>query len=378
MGLSSLAGLPFPWDLLEPAKARATAHPDGIVDLSVGTPVDATPDVVRRALESASDAHGYPLTAGTTALRAAIAGWFARRRGVRVAPDATLPTVGSKELVGLLPSMLGLGVGDTVVHPAVAYPTYDVGARLAGATSLATDDVHDWDGREGVRLVWVNSPGNPHGRVADVAELRAVVEAARRTGAVVVSDECYAELGWGDGPHDPKTVPSLLDPRVCGDDHTNLLVTYSLSKQSSMAGYRAAFVAGDPALVGELLGLRKQLGLIVPGPVQAAMVAALDDDEHVAAQRERYRARRDLLGAALTRAGFVVDHSEAGLYLWVRPAGEPVDCWVTVDRLADVGLLVAPGAFYGAAGEGHVRVALTVTDERAAAAAARLGALARA
>ncbi|QIK84027.1 succinyldiaminopimelate transaminase [Sanguibacter sp. HDW7] len=375
MGLSSLAGLAFPWDLLEPAKARAAAHPDGIVDLSVGTPVDATPDVVRRALESASDAHGYPLTAGTPALRAAVAGWFARRRGVTVAPDATLPTVGSKELVGLLPSMLGLGAGDTVVHPAVAYPTYDVGARLAGATSLATDDVRDWDGREGVRLVWVNSPGNPHGRVADVAELRAVVEAARRTGAVVVSDECYAELGWGDGPHDPQTVPSLLDPRVCGDDHTNLLVTYSLSKQSSMAGYRAAFVAGDPALVGALLGLRKQLGLIVPGPVQAAMVAALDDDEHVAVQRESYRARRDLLGAALTDAGFVIDHSEAGLYLWVRPAGERVDCWATVDRLAQIGLLVAPGAFYGAAGEGHVRVALTVTDERAEAAANRLSTL---
>lgn len=376
MGLSPLTGIDFPWDLLEPAKARAAAHPDGIVDLSVGTPVDATPDVVRRALESASDAHGYPLTAGTPALRAAIAGWFARRRGVEIVPDATLPTVGSKELVGLLPSMLGLGVGDTVVHPAVAYPTYEVGARLAGATALATDDVRDWDGREGVRLVWVNSPGNPHGRVADVAELRAVVEAARRTGAVVVSDECYAELGWGPGAHDPRSVPSLLDPRVCGGDHTSLLVTYSLSKQSSMAGYRAAFVAGDPRLVGGLLALRKQLGLIVPAPVQAAMVAALDDDDHVAAQRERYRARRDLLGGALATAGFVVDHSEAGLYLWARPVGGPVDCWVTVERLAGLGLLVAPGAFYGPAGAGHVRVALTVSDERAAAAAARLRALA--
>lgn len=379
MGLSSLAGVAFPWDLLEPAKARAAAHPDGIVDLSVGTPVDPTPEVVRRALESASDAHGYPLTAGTPALRAAISGWFARRRGVEVAPDATLPTVGSKELVGLLPSMLGLGAGDTVVHPAVAYPTYEVGARLAGAQPLATDDVADWLDREDVRLVWVNSPGNPHGRVAGVEELREVVAAARRTGAIVVADECYAELGWGTGADEGAdggaSVPSLLDRRVCDGDRSGLLVTYSLSKQSSMAGYRAAFVAGDPALVGELLALRKQLGLIVPAPVQAAMVAALGDDEHVAEQRERYRARRGVLGEALTDAGFVIDHSEAGLYLWVRPSGEPVDCWETVARLAELGILVAPGAFYGAAGAGHVRVALTVSDERAAVAAGRLRAL---
>jgi len=377
VGLSTLDGVAFPWDLLEPARERAAAHPDGIVDLSVGTPVDPTPDVVRRALADASDAHGYPLTAGTPALRAAISAWFARRRGVTVAPDATLPTVGSKELVGLLPSMLGLGAGDTVVHPAVAYPTYEVGALLAGATALATDDVATWAGREDVRLVWVNSPGNPHGRVADVAELREVVAAARRTGAVVVADECYAELSWTDGDDDGPRVPSLLDPRVHDGDLTGLLVTYSLSKQSSMAGYRAAFVAGDPALVVQLLALRKQLGLIVPGPVQAAMVAALDDDDHVAEQRERYRARRDVLRGALEGAGFVVDRSEAGLYLWVRPAGEPADCWATVERLAGIGLLVAPGAFYGPAGAGHVRVALTVTDERAAAAAARLGGLAR-
>ncbi|MGP7960486.1 succinyldiaminopimelate transaminase [Sanguibacter sp. A247] len=370
MGLTSLAGLAFPWDLLEPAKARAAAHPDGIVDLSVGTPVDPTPAVVRHALESASDAHGYPLTAGTPALRAAISGWFERRRGVKVAPDATLPTVGSKELVGLLPSMLGLGEGDTVVHPAVAYPTYDIGARLAGARSLATDDVAAWEGRDDVRLVWVNSPGNPHGRVARVEELREVVVAARRIGAIVVSDECYAELGWGaegDG-----AVPSLLDERVCDGDQSGLLVAYSLSKQSSMAGYRAAFVAGDPALVGELLALRKQLGLIVPAPVQAAMVAALGDDAHVAEQRERYRARRRVLGDALTEAGFVIDHSEAGLYLWVRPSGEAVDCWETVGHFARLGILVAPGAFYGEAGAGHVRIALTVSDEQAAVAAARL------
>lgn len=371
MGLGSLAGLDFPWDLLVPYGQRARQHPDGIVDLSIGTPVDPTPAVVRDALVAAADAHGYPTTAGTPALRDAIVAWFARRRGAAVDPSGVLPTVGSKELVALLPAMLGLGAGDTVVLPEIAYPTYAVGARLAGASALATDDVAAWDGREGVRLVWVNSPGNPHGAVASVEQLREVVAAARRTGAVVVSDECYAELGWEE-PWATDGVPSLLDPRVTGGDHTGLLVTYSLSKQSSMAGYRAAFVAGDPALVGALLALRKQIGLMVPGPVQAAMVAALGDDAHVAEQRATYARRRQILVPALRESGYVVDHSEAGLYLWARPEGPQVDCWDTVSRLADVGILVAPGAFYGEAGRGHVRIGLTAGDSRITAAAERL------
>lgn len=371
MGLGSLAGIDFPWDLLAPYGDKARSHPDGVVDLSIGTPVDATPDVVRQALAEASDAHGYPQTYGTPALRQAVADWFARRRSATVDPDGVLPTVGSKELVGLLPAMLGLGAGDTVVLPRVAYPTYAVGARLAGAEMLATDDVADWADRPDVKLVWVNSPGNPHGAVATVDELRAVVAAARRAGAVVVSDECYAELPWAedlvrDG------VPSLLDPRVCAGDHTGLLVTYSLSKQSNMAGYRAAFVAGDPAVVRDLLALRKQIGLIVPAPVQAAMAAALADDAHVVHQREVYLRRRQTLVPALTRAGFVVDRSEAGLYLWARRSGGFEDCWKTVDWFAGRGVLVAPGAFYGEDGAGHVRIGLTASDERIAAAAARL------
>ncbi|PFG36152.1 succinyldiaminopimelate aminotransferase [Flavimobilis soli] len=373
MGLGSLAGIDFPWDLLAPYGARARSHPDGVVDLSIGTPVDATPDVVRQALADASDAHGYPQTYGTPALREAVADWFARRRSATVDPDGVLPTVGSKELVGLLPAMLGLGAGDTVVLPRVAYPTYAVGARLAGADALATDDVADWDGRPDVKLVWVNSPGNPHGAVASVAELRAVVAAARRTGAVVVSDECYAELPWAEDLV-RGGVPSLLDPRVCDGDQSGLLVTYSLSKQSSMAGYRAAFVAGDPALVRDLLALRKQIGLIVPAPVQAAMTAALADDAHVAAQRELYLRRRETLVPALTSAGFVIDRSEAGLYLWTRRADSSLGCWDMVDWFAERGVLVAPGAFYGEDGARHVRIGLTASDERIAAAAARLGA----
>ncbi|MCL1868833.1 MAG: succinyldiaminopimelate transaminase [Promicromonosporaceae bacterium] len=371
MGLSDLRDLPYPWDTLADVTALARSHPDGLIDLSIGTPVDPTPDVVRMALELASDAHGYPLTYGTPALREAVVAWFARRRGVPgLDPAGVLPTVGSKELVGLLPSLLRLGAGDVVVHPAVAYPTYDVGARLAGATALATDDVEEWAHRDDVRLVWVNTPSNPTGAVADVEQLRRVVEAARAIGAVVVSDECYALLPWEDGLR----IPSLLDPEVTGGDLTGLLVAYSLSKQSNLAGYRAAFVAGDTALVADLLATRKHLGMIVPAPVQEAMRVALGDDAHVEAQRAVYGRRREVLKGALEAAGWAVDHSEAGLYLWVRPA-DPEDTASSrelVARLAALGILAGPGEFYGAAGGRHVRVALTASDARIATAAARL------
>jgi succinyldiaminopimelate transaminase len=379
VGLLTGALPDFPWDTLTPYGDRARAHPDGIVDLSVGTPVDPTPAVVRRALADAADAPGYPQTWGTPALREAVVAWFDRRRGVPgLDPAGVLPTVGSKELVALLPSLLGLGAGDLVAHPAAAYPTYDVGARLAGAEPVPTDDpvaLLTGPDADRVRLVWLNSPGNPDGRVLGVAELRAVVDAARAAGArtgrpvVVASDECYAELPW-DEPWASDGVPSVLDERVRGDDVTGLLALYSLSKQSNLAGYRAAFAAGDPALVADLLATRKHLGMIVPAPVQAAMTVALADDAHVAEQRERYRARRSVLLTALAGAGLVVDCSAAGLYLWARPADGDDDCWATVGRLADLGILVAPGAFYGA--PRHVRVALTGTDERIAAAVARL------
>jgi succinyldiaminopimelate transaminase len=355
----------FPWDTLAPYAEQARAHPDGIVDLSVGTPVDPTPTVVQAALAAAADASGYPQTYGTPALREAVAAWYARRRHVPdLDPAGVLPTIGSKELVAWLPTLLGLGPGDVVVHPSVAYPTYDVGARLAGATPVAADGLTTLGPRR-VRLVWLNSPANPTGRVLPVEHLAKVVAWARERGAVVASDECYAELGWDATP------VSVLHPQVCGGSHEGLLSVYSLSKQSSMAGYRAAFVAGDPALVGELLEVRKHAGMMVPAPVQAAMVAALGDDAHVAEQRARYAARRDRLGEALVVDGWTVEHSEAGLYLW---ATRDEDCWESVRRLAGHGVLVAPGAFYGPAGAKHVRLALTATDERIAAAAARLGA----
>lgn len=348
----------FPWNRLAPFGDQARAHPDGIVDLSVGTPVDPTPELIRDALAAASDAPGYPQTYGTPELRVAVADWFARRRGVPdLDPDGVLPTIGSKELVAWLPTLLGLNPGDIVVHPTVAYPTYDVGARLARATPLPADGTVQVGPRAGrVRLVWLNSPGNPTGQVLGVEHLRKVVEWARAIGAVVASDECYAELGW-----DGSRIPSVLDPEVCGGSHEGLLAVYSLSKQSNLAGYRAAFLAGDPGLVRRLLEVRKHAGMIVPWPVQEALRVALGDDAHVAQQRSRYGHRRELVVAALLRAGFRIDHSQAGLYLWAT-RHEP--CWQTVAALAKVGVLVAPGDFYGVAGAEHVRVALTATDER--------------
>lgn len=354
----------FPWDTLSAYAEQARAHPEGIVDLSVGTPVDPTPALVQSALCAAADAPGYPQTYGTPALREAVAGWFARRRGVpELDPAAVMPTVGSKELVAFLPMLLGLGPGDVVVHPEIAYPTYDVGARLAGATPVPSDGLTAL-GPQRVRLVWLNSPSNPTGRVLPAAHLRKVVDWARERGAVVASDECYAELGWDEEP------VSILHPDVCGGSHEGLLAVYSLSKQSNLAGYRAAFVAGDPALVRELVAVRKHAGMMVPAPVQAAMVAALGDDAHVQEQKGRYAERRTLMRDALRSAGWRVDHSRAGLYLWAT-RGE--DCWESVRHLAGLGILVAPGSFYGVAGAQHVRVALTATDERVAAAVARLG-----
>lgn len=320
------------------------------------------PPLIRRALADASDTPGYPLTAGTPALRAAIAEWLARACRASGTPGV-LPTIGSKELVAWLPTLLGVGPGDTVVIPSVGYPTYEVGVRLAGATVVRSDSLTAVGPDPRVRLVWINSPSNPTGKVLPVEHLRKVVAWARERGVVVASDECYLPLGWETRPI------SILDDEVTGGDYTGVLAVNSLSKRSNLAGYRAGLVAGDPALVAELLAVRKHAGMIVPAPVQAAMAAALGDEEHVATQRDLYAARRDRLRAALTGAGFEINHSEAGLYLW-STRGE--DCWKTVDWLADRGILAAPGAFYGPAGEQHVRIALTATDERVAAAVARL------
>ncbi len=317
--------------------------------------------MVREALIAAADAPAYPLTAGSPALRAALTEWLERRCGA-VGVQAVLPAIGTKELVAWLPTLLGAGPGDRVVIPELAYPTYEVGARLAGATFVRSDSTVSV-GPGSVKLVWINSPSNPTGRVLPVEHLRKVVAWGRERGALVVSDECYLELGWDAAP------VSVLHPSVCGDSHDGVLAVHSLSKRSNLAGYRAGFVAGDPAVVRELLAVRRHAGMIMPAPVQAAMIAAFGDTAHVEEQRERYAARRVALRAALEAAGLRVDHSEAGLYLWVT---RDEDCWATVGWLAERGILAAPGTFYGPAGGRHVRVALTGTDERVAAAVARL------
>ena len=352
----------FPWDTIAAAKATASAHPDGIVDLSVGTPVDPTPQLARDALAAASDAHGYPTVWGTPELRQSIIDYLVRRwHALELPHEGVLPVIGTKELVAWLPTLLGLGAGDLVVIPTTAYPTYEVGARLAGADVLTCDDPGAVGGVP--KLIWINSPANPHGAILSAEQTRAWVEYARSVGAVLAADECYGEFGWTAEP------VSVLDTRISDGDVTGLLAAHSLSKRSNLAGYRAGFVAGEPALVQELVGVRKHAGMMVPTPVQAAIKACLDDQAHVAEQRERYLARRSTLAPALEAAGFRIDHSEGSLYLWAT-RGE--NCRVSLDWLAERGILVAPGDFYGAAGVQHVRVALTATDERIASAARRL------
>jgi succinyldiaminopimelate transaminase len=358
------ASLPeFPWDTLADAKALAGAHPGGLVDLSIGTPVDPVAPVIQEALAAASSAPGYPATAGTAQLRESVVAALGRRFGVTaLAEAAVLPVIGTKELIAWLPTLLGLGQSDVVVVPELAYPTYDVGARLAGAQVVRADSLTQL-GPHSPALVFLNSPSNPTGRVLGPEHLRKVIGWARERGVVVASDECYLGLGWEAEPL------SVLHPAVCDGDHTGLLAVHSLSKSSSLAGYRAGFVAGDPGLVAELLAVRKHAGMIVPTPVQAAMVAALDDDDHEKVQRECYARRRAALAPALRAAGFAIDDSEAGLYLWAT-RGEPSRD--SVEWLAGRGILVAPGEFYGPRGGQHVRVALTATDERIEAAVHRL------
>lgn len=311
--------------------------------------------MIQEALRVASDAPGYPLTAGTEELRAAISTWCRSRLSAH-GEFEVLPTIGSKELVAWLPTLLG---SRKVLFPEIAYPTYLVGARIAGAEGIAVgDDPNDWPAAD---LVWLNSPSNPTGRVLDTAQMRAALEWARRNDAVIASDECYYEFGWDREPI------SIL--QVAGDDLSRVLAVHSMSKRSNLAGYRAAFVAGDISIVKRLLEIRKHAGMIMPAPVQAAMIAALSDSEHVVVQRERYLRRRELLRAALTRAGFTIDHSEAGLYLWATRGEAALS---SVDWFAERGILVVPGTFYGSAGSQHVRITLTVTDERIAAAVSRL------
>jgi succinyldiaminopimelate transaminase len=361
---SPARGLPeFPWDRLVPFKERAASHAGGLVDLSVGTPVDEVAPAIQRALREAAGRPGYPTVAGPPELREAIRSWLHRHTGVGM-EVAVLPTVGSKELVANLPAQLGVGPGDAVSYPEVAYPTYEIGALLAKAQAVPVADPRDAAGCR-LRLAWINYPANPTGAVVSTDRLRGLVRWARENGVVLASDECYHTLGW-----DPDRPPvSILDPEVNDGDLTGLLAAHSLSKRSNLAGYRSAFLAGDPAIIADLLEIRRHAGFMVPWAVQQATIAALQDEDHAIEQRLRYESRRSILRAALETAGFRIDESHAGLYLWAT-RGE--NCWDTVAWLADRGILAAPGEFYGAKGAEHVRVALTATDKAVTAAAERL------
>ena len=345
----------FPWDALAPYGATAKEHPAGIIDLSVGTPVDPTPELIQSALRESANSPSYPVTIGTPELRAAITTWAKANLGA-TGDFAVLPLIGSKEFVAWLPTFL---TAQTVLYPEVAYPTYLVGALLAKAEATTVDiDASQWPKAD---IAWVNSPSNPTGRVHSEAEYRAAIEWSRKTGGVVVSDECYLEFGTNVTP------ASILN--FTDGNNKNIVAVHSLSKRSNLAGYRGAFVIGDPALIAQILEVRKHAGMMVPLPIQNAMVAALSDSAHVAIQRDRYNARKKTLTPALQAAGFTIDFSDAGLYLW---ATRNEDCWSSVAWLASLGILATPGIFYGEKGAQHIRIAMTATDSQIESAAARI------
>ena len=335
----------FPWDALAPYGQEARAHPEGIIDLSQGTPVDPTPAFIQEALKESANSPSYPLTMGTEKLRNAIKDWATRQLGA-TGDFACIPLIGSKELVAWLPTILE---AKQVLYPKIAYPTYLVGALIAKAEAISVDfDGKSWPTAD---LAWINSPSNPTGAIKWASN-----------GGIVIADECYLEFGESSTP---KSILALT-----GGDNRNILALHSLSKRSSMAGYRAAMLIGDPALVAKVLEVRKHAGMMVPLPVQNAMVAALADSKHVSEQRDRYNARKAKVRSAIAKHGFEVHHSEAGLYLWAT-RGE--SDWQSVDWFAKRGILVTPGHFYGESGNQHVRIAMTATDEQIEKLVNRLG-----
>lgn len=385
---------PYDWSRIAGFKAAAKTAPGGMIDLSVGSPVDPVSGAVQQALAAASDAsnaHGYPVTAGTADLKSAIDSWFRNMRGVDLKSinAAVVPTVGSKEAVALMASLLHLSEGDVVVQPKVSYPTYEIGTQLAGATVAKVDDVTDvdsWANIPNVKAVWINSPCNPTGEVIAADWLADIVAAARRIGAVVLSDECYALMDWrsvrnggsavdsnepaSDAAFSLSATPCALNPQVCEGSADGILVLYSLSKQSNMAGYRTALIAGDYRLVSEMAEYRKQIGQIIPGPVQAAMAAGLNDTASVYAQWNRYHNRLGALVHALKAYGYQAQMPSGALYVWVK--AKSGDCWADMAELAKIGIIPSPGEFYGA--PAYLRFSATATDEAIQSACERLAA----
>ena len=361
---------PYPYDRLDDLREIAAAHDGGVVDLSVGTPSDPPPDAVVDALARSGAERGYPPSIGSVPMRDAAVRWMRRRFAVEIAPDALAACVGTKEFVGSLPWLLRLRTPerDTVLYPSVSYPTYEMGAVLAGCRAVAVPVDADWrlrldtiDDADAARALclWVNSPGNPAGALDD---LGAAAAWGRAHGVPVFSDECYVEFTW-----------SGAGRTILEHGSEGVVAVHSLSKRSNLAGLRAGFYAGDAELVRYLAEVRKHLGMMVPGPVQAAAMVALDDDGHVEEQRTRYRERLELFRGILADAGIDSPLPQGGFYLWA-PAPDG-DAWAFTTWLAkEAGCLVSPGEFYGEAGSGHVRVALVQPRDRLELVGARLSA----
>jgi succinyldiaminopimelate transaminase len=365
---------PYPYDRLEPAKQAAAQVPGGLIDLSVGTPCDPPPPAVVAALSSSNSERGYPTSLGSLAFRNAVAGWIDRRFGVSVsAATEVAACIGTKEFVATTPGYLKLlrDTRDTVLYPAVSYPTYEMGALLAGlravpvaVTSAGKLDLDSVDPADRARALclWVNSPSNPTGALDDLA---AAAAWGQSHDVWVLSDECYCEFTWS-GP--PSTI---LSSGLSG-----VLAVHSLSKRSNLAGIRVGFYAGDPAIVHHLSEVRKHAGFMVPGPIQSAATVAYQDDEHVHDQRSRYAARLDALLPAIQAAGFDAERPEGSFYLWATVPGRGAQAgngWEAADWLArHAGLLVSPGDFYGSVSSDRIRLAVVQPDDRIELAVSRL------
>lgn len=361
---------PYPFDRLGELRATCARHDGGVVDCSVGTPCDPPAPEVLEAMATSGTERGYPTSAGSESYRASAAAMLSRCFGVDVAVSALAACVGTKEFVASLAGYLALRdpSRDTVLYPAISYPTYAVSAQLAGLRGVGvavTDGRLELDGIDEATVrralvLWVNSPSNPTGRLDDLA---AAVAFGRRHGVVVASDECYADFAW--------TAPRAS---VLHDGGDGVLAVHSLSKRSNLAGVRAGFYAGDEELVAYLRLVRQHAGLIVAGPVQAGAVVAWDDDEHVSRQRARYERRLATVRAALLAAGLDVRSPEGSFYLWASRGGEP-DGWRLAAALAEAaGLLVSPGELYGTDARPYIRVAVVQPDERLELACRRLAA----
>lgn len=362
----------FPWDQLEPATKIASQHPQGIIKLSVGSPIDPVPPVISTAVTAGLAIPGYPQVKGIPGLRQAISESLTRRFSVGfstedssivpLSPDHILPVIGTKEFIAHICSDLGLSSEHTVFIPEIAYPTYEVSA-LISQSSYTRADWGNFPVEQTPSLIFINSPSNPTGKVLGVEELREIVLYAQSCNAIVVSDECYLGLPWETTTH------SILDPAVHQGNITGLLAVHSTSKTSNMASYRSGYVAGDPDIIASLTELRRHSGMMMPHIIQLATLAAVNDDNHIRVQREIYANRRTMLKDSLERIGFRCEHSQAGLYLWVT---RDTDCMEEVNFFAHHGIIVAPGKFYGPQGNNHIRVGLTASNEHIAQVAHRL------